>query len=70
MKLIAGNSNKGLAQSIAKELNIELCDTKITKFNDSEVFAEINENVRGEDVFVLQHTLTAEGKKGTKNTRG
>ncbi len=56
MKLIAGNSNKGLAESIAKELKIELCDTKITKFNDSEVFAEINENVRGEDVFVLQST--------------
>ncbi len=56
MKLISGNSNKKLAESIAKELNINVTDTKITKFNDSEIFVEINENVRGEDVFVLQST--------------
>src|SRR5246127_1753708 len=56
MKLLSGNSNKPLAQAIAAELGLPLTNAKIQRFADLEVFVEIHENVRGEDVFVIQST--------------
>ena len=56
MKLVSGNSNKQLAIDIAKYLNINLVEATIKKFPDKEIFVEIQENVRGEDVFVIQST--------------
>ncbi|MBU0859278.1 MAG: ribose-phosphate diphosphokinase, partial [Alphaproteobacteria bacterium] len=58
MKLIAGNSNPPLASAIADYLEMPLTKASIRHFNDSEVFAEILENVRGEDVFVVQSTCS------------
>lgn len=52
--LIAGNSNRPLAQEIADNLAIPLCSTKIGKFSDGEINVTINESVRGRDVFVVQ----------------
>jgi len=56
MKLLAGNSNTPLAQSIADYLEIKLTEASVRRFADEEIFVEINENVRGEDVFVVQST--------------
>jgi ribose-phosphate pyrophosphokinase len=56
MKLLAGNSNPPLARSIADYLETPLTEASVRRFADEEVFVEINENVRGEDVFVLQST--------------
>ena len=56
MKLMAGNSNLPLAQAIAAYLELKLTDASVRRFADEEVFVEIHENVRGEDVFVLQST--------------
>ena len=56
MKLMAGNSNLPLARAIAGYLEIPLTDASVRRFADEEVFIEIHENVRGEDVFVLQST--------------
>ena len=56
MKIVAGNANKELALSIAKYLNLPLADCTIKRFSDDEIYVEIHENVRGEDVFVIQPT--------------
>jgi ribose-phosphate pyrophosphokinase len=56
MKLIAGNSNPALAKAVAKHLGIALTSASIRRFSDMEIFVEIQENVRGEDVFLLQST--------------
>lgn len=56
MKLVTGNSNLTVAQAVADYLEIPLTDASVTKFADKEIFVEIHENVRGEDVFVLQST--------------
>jgi ribose-phosphate pyrophosphokinase len=56
MKLVAGNSNRPLAESIAAYLKIPLAKCSVRRFADMEIFVEILENVRGEDVFVLQST--------------
>jgi ribose-phosphate pyrophosphokinase len=56
MKLLAGNSNPPLARSIADYLEMPLTQASVRRFADEEVFVEINENVRGEDVFVIQST--------------
>ena len=56
MKLIAGNSNRPLAEAISSYLNMPLCKAHIRRFSDMEVFVEIMENIRGEDVFVIQST--------------
>ncbi|WP_294294119.1 ribose-phosphate pyrophosphokinase [uncultured Sphingomonas sp.] len=56
MKLIAGNSNTPLAQAIADYCEIPLTKANVRRFADEEIFVEILENVRGEDVFVLQST--------------
>jgi ribose-phosphate pyrophosphokinase len=56
MKLIAGNSNLPLAEAIAGYLEIPLTKANVRRFADEEIFVEVLENVRGEDVFVLQST--------------
>jgi ribose-phosphate pyrophosphokinase len=56
MKLISGNGNRQLAGDIADYLDVPLTNAKITRFSDMEVFAEIKENVRGQDVFIIQPT--------------
>src|SRR5919112_1094248 len=56
MKLLAGNSNLPLARSIADYLELPLTEASVRRFADEEIFVEINENVRGEDVFVVQST--------------
>ncbi|MDO7841364.1 ribose-phosphate pyrophosphokinase [Sphingomonas immobilis] len=56
MKLLTGNSNLPLARDIAAYLEMPLTQASVRRFADEEVFVEIHENVRGEDVFVLQST--------------
>jgi len=56
MKLLAGNSNPPLAKAISDYLEMPLTDASVRRFADEEVFVEVNENVRGEDVFVIQST--------------
>ena len=56
MKVIAGNSNRPLAEAICAYLEVPLTAASIRRFSDMEVFVEIEENVRGEDVFVIQST--------------
>jgi ribose-phosphate pyrophosphokinase len=56
IKLVAGNSNRALAEAIAAYLEIPLSNAAVRRFADMEIFVEIHENVRGADVFVLQST--------------
>ncbi|HWM31673.1 MAG TPA: ribose-phosphate pyrophosphokinase [Methyloceanibacter sp.] len=56
MKLVAGNSNRPLAEAISAYLKIPLTKCIVRRFADMEIFVEVQENVRGEDVFVLQST--------------
>ena len=61
-KLIAGNANRPLAQAIARRMsmhrgvNVGLVDARVERFNDGEIFVEVFENVRGEDMFIIQPT--------------
>ncbi len=61
-KLISGNANLPLARSVAKRMsmhrgmNIGLVDARVERFNDQEIFVEVYENVRGEDMFIIQPT--------------
>ena len=61
-KLIAGNSNRPLAAAIARRMSmhrgetVELVKTRVERFNDAEIFVEVFENVRGEDMFIIQST--------------
>ncbi len=56
MKLVAGNSNRVLAEAIAAYLEMPLAKCSVRRFADQEVFVEIQENVRGEDLFIIQST--------------
>jgi len=56
MKVLTCNSNRPIAEAISAYLNLPLTKASIRRFSDMEVFVEINENVRGEDVFVIQST--------------
>jgi len=56
MKLVTGNSNPALAKAVSDYLELPLTDALVRRFNDNEIFVEIRENVRGEDVFILQST--------------
>jgi len=56
MKILTGNSNPDLAKAITSYLDIAITDASVRRFADEEVFVEIHENVRGEDVFVIQST--------------
>jgi ribose-phosphate pyrophosphokinase len=61
-KLISGNANKSLAASIARRMSmhrgmqVSLVDARVERFNDGEIFVEVFENVRGEDMFIIQPT--------------
>ncbi len=56
MKIVACNSNRPLAQAVADNLGLPLTEASVRRFADMEIFVEINENIRGEDVFVIQST--------------
>ena len=58
LKIVSGNANIQLAQDICRELNIPLGKANVKKFSDGEIQVEIEENVRGMDVFVVQSTCT------------
>ncbi|MBC7155501.1 MAG: ribose-phosphate diphosphokinase, partial [Rhodobacteraceae bacterium] len=61
-KLIAGNANPSLAKAIARRMSlhrgmsVDLVAARVERFNDQEIFVEVFENVRGEDMFILQST--------------
>jgi len=61
-KIISGNANRSLAKSVARRmavhrgLNVELVNARVERFNDGEIFVEVFENVRGEDMYILQPT--------------
>jgi|TARA_B100001059_G_scaffold71165_1_gene68258 ribose-phosphate pyrophosphokinase len=56
MHIISGNSNPILAKEISSELKENIIDVTVTKFSDQEVFVEINENIRGKNIFIIQST--------------
>jgi ribose-phosphate pyrophosphokinase len=56
LKLFSGNANRPLAEEIAQHLHMRLGDADVSRFSDGEVYVQINENVRGQDVFVIQPT--------------
>jgi ribose-phosphate pyrophosphokinase len=56
MKLLAGNSNRTLAQAVSDHLDVPLTKAQVKRFPDNEIWVTIDENVRGEDVFVIQST--------------
>ncbi|MEQ1769835.1 MAG: ribose-phosphate pyrophosphokinase [Devosia sp.] len=56
MKLVTGNSNRALADAVSDYLELPLTDCTVKRFADKEVYVELHENVRGEDVFILQST--------------
>ena len=56
LKLFSGNANRGLAEEIGQYLRVPIADANVDRFSDGEVFVQINENVRGADVFLIQPT--------------
>ncbi len=56
MKILTGNANRPLAEAISAYLNLPLTKASVRRFSDMEVFVEIQENIRGEDVFIIQST--------------
>ena len=54
IKVFACNSNRDLAESIAKKLGLKLGDAEVEKFSDGEISVKINETIRGADVFIIQ----------------
>ena len=56
MKLVSGNSNRPLAEAIATYLKNPLTKCVVRRFADMEIFVEVQDNVRGEDVFIIQST--------------
>ena len=54
MKLLSGNSNKPLSKNIAKYLKSKLVNSSIRNFSDGEIYVEINENIRGNNIFLVQ----------------
>ena len=56
LKLFSGNAHRALAAEIAQYLKLQVGDAEVTRFSDGEVFVQMNENVRGSDVFVVQPT--------------
>ncbi|AHG90504.1 Ribose-phosphate pyrophosphokinase [Gemmatirosa kalamazoonensis] len=55
-KLLSGTANAGLAQEISRHLAIDLCKVTLSRFADGEIFVRIDENIRGQDVFIVQST--------------
>ena len=58
MKILSGTSNLKLSKDIAKKLKLKLVNTNIRRFADGEIYIEVNENIRGNSVFVIQSTST------------
>ena len=58
IKIITGNANREFARSVAAELNMEMAPCEVTHFSDGEINVNINETVRGKDVFIIQPTCT------------
>ncbi len=56
IRLVTGNANRGLAAKIAEYVGVKLTDCAVTRFSDGEVFVQINENIRGADLFIVQPT--------------
>ena len=56
MKILSGTSNTKLSKDISKQLKLKLVNTNIKRFSDGEIYIEINENIRGNSVFVIQST--------------
>jgi ribose-phosphate pyrophosphokinase len=56
LKLFSGNAHRPLAEEIAQHLHVKVGDADVARFSDGEVYVQINENVRGEDVFIIQPT--------------
>ena len=56
LKIFCGNSNRPLTEKICKALKIKVADALVDRFSDGEIRVKINDNVRGEDVFVVQST--------------
>ena len=54
MKILTGNSNKNLSHKISKYLKNKLVNSSIRKFSDGEIYIEINENIRGNSIFIIQ----------------
>ncbi len=54
MKIISGTANLTLSKMVADILQERLCETNITRFSDGEIFAEVKDNLRGEDIFIIQ----------------
>ena len=58
MKILSGTSNIRLSREIAKQLKLKLVNTNIKRFSDGEIYVEINENIRGNSIFVVQSSCT------------
>jgi len=56
LKLFSGNANRALAEEIAQYLRVPVSDAEVTRFSDGEIYVQVNENVRGADVFLIQPT--------------
>ena len=56
MKILSGTSNLKLSKEISRQLKLKLVNTNIKRFSDGEIYIEINENIRGNSVFVIQST--------------
>ena len=56
LKLFSGNANRALAEEIAQYLHVPVSDAEVTRFSDGEIYVQVNENVRGADVFLIQPT--------------
>ena len=70
MKLLSGNANLPLAQAIADYLDLPLTEASVRRFADEEVFVEINEHLRGDDVFVHANDLNRSGLDPRKVAEG
>jgi ribose-phosphate pyrophosphokinase len=56
LKLISGNANRPLAEKVGQQLGVSLCDVTLDRFADGEIQCQVNENIRGVDVFIIQST--------------
>ena len=56
MKVLAGTSNVKLCKAMARQLKLKLVNSNIKRFSDGEIYVEINENIRGDSIFVVQST--------------
>jgi ribose-phosphate pyrophosphokinase len=55
-KLLSGTANRPLAEEIAKQIGVDVCKSTVTRFSDGEIFVRVDENIRGQDVFIVQPT--------------